>query len=110
MRPSPYSVRWTAQAKAMLKAVSDRRIQEALFKRAAILAQEPEKQGNPLIGELLGFRSVLAVGQRCRIIYRVERHKVWVMVVAVGIRKEGSQADIYALAQKLFRQHLLVEE
>ena len=48
--------------------------------------------------------------RRYRIIYRVERHKVWVVIVAVGIRKEGSQADIYALAQKLFRQHLLEEE
>ena len=105
-----YTVRWTAQAKVLLKAISDRRIQEAIFKRAAVLAQEPEKQGNPLIGELRGFRSVRAIGGRYRIIYRVERHKVWVVIVAVGIRKEGSQADVYALAQKLFRQHLLVEE
>ena len=110
MTPSAYSVRWTTQAKVMLKAISDRRIQEAILKRAAALSQEPEKQGSPLIGELLGFRSVRAVGQRYRIIYRVERHKVWVIVVAVGIRKEGSQADIYALAQKLFHQRLLVEE
>lgn len=110
MRPLTYGVRWTAQAKSMLKAIGDRRIQEAILKRASMLAQEAEKQGNPLIGELLGFRSVRAVGQRYRIIYRVERHKVWVVVVAVGLRKEGSRADVYALAQKLFRQHLLVEE
>ena len=110
MTASAYSVRWTAQAMAMLKAIGDRRIQEVLFKRAGALAFEPEKQGKPLIGELLGFRSVRAVGQRYRIIYRVERHKVLVLIVATGLRKEGSRSDIYVLAQKLFRLHLLVEE
>ncbi len=44
-----------------------------------------------------------AIGQRYRIIYRVEREKVVVVVIALGIRKEGDRADIYQIAVKLIR-------
>ncbi len=71
------------------------------------LAEEPEKQGKPLTGELTGYRSLHAVGQRYRIIYRIEEGKVLVLVMALGIRKEGSGKDIYALARKLLRLRLL---
>ena len=71
------------------------------------LAEEPEKQGKPLTGELTGYRSLRAVGQRYRIIYRIEEGKVLVLVMALGIRKEGSGKDIYMLAQKLLRLRLL---
>ena len=71
------------------------------------LAQEPEKQGKPLTGELTGYRSLRAVGQRYRVIYRIEQGKVLVLVMALGIRMEGSGKDIYALAQKLLRLRLL---
>src|SRR6266853_37518 len=47
-----------------------------------------------------GYRSVRAVGQRYRIIYRVERTLVTVVVVAAGIRKAGSREDIYRVAAK----------
>ncbi len=42
-----------------------------------------------------------AIGQRYRIIYRIEREKVIVVVIAVGIHKEGDRADIYRIAVKL---------
>ena len=71
------------------------------------LASEPELRGKPLVGNLKGCRSVRAVGQRYRIIYRVERLTVTVAVIAVGIRKEGSPEDIYTLAQKLVKLGLL---
>ena len=47
------------------------------------------------------------MGQRYRIIYRIEEGKVLVLVMALGIRKEGSGKDIYMLAQKLLRLRLL---
>lgn len=71
------------------------------------LSSEPEQQGKPLFGELSGYRSLRAAGQRYRIIYRVEREKILVLVVATGIRKEGDKKDIYALARKLLRLKLL---
>jgi len=61
----------------------------------------------PLIGELAGFRSVRAAGQRYRIVYRVERRETTVLIVAVGRRRSGDKGDIYELARKLLRQGLL---
>jgi len=91
----------------MLEVVSDQRIREKIFERAKKLIDEPEKQGKPLLGELAGLRSLRAVGQRYRVLYRVERNRVIVLIVAVGIRKEESRGDVYALAKKLFRARLV---
>ena len=44
-----------------------------------------------------------AVGQRYRIIYQIEAERVVVVVVAVGIRKEGDRADIYRQTALLVR-------
>ena len=91
----------------MLETIQDRRIREKIRDRIDGLAEEPEKQGKPLTGELTGSRSLRAVGQRYRIIYRIEEGKVLVLVMALGVRKEGSGKDIYVLAQKLLRLRLL---
>lgn len=91
----------------MLETIQDRRIREKIRDRIDGLAEEPEKQGKPLTGELTGSRSLRAVGQRYRIIYRIEAGKVLVLVLALGIRKEGSGKDIYMLARKLLRLRLL---
>lgn len=91
----------------MLESISDRRVRDAIRARIDALAEEPEKQGGPLIAELAGFRSIRAVGQRYRVIYRVEAQQVLVVVVALGIRKEGARTDIYRLARNLFRLRLL---
>ena len=91
----------------MLGNISDQRIQEQLLKRSRHLESEPEKQGKPLLGELSGFRSLRAVGQRYRIIYQVQRNRVIVLIVGLGIRKEGSSQDIYVLARKLIKARLL---
>ncbi len=91
----------------MLQDVSDSRLRELIFRRAKQLETEPEKQGKRLLGELAGLRSIRAAGQRYRILYRVERSRVIVLVVAVGIRKEGSRRDIYSLAKKLLRAKLI---
>ncbi len=91
----------------MLEDISDRRVREQLLNRSKQLEVEPEKQGKALLGELSSFRSLRAVGQRYRIIYRVERNRVIVLIVGLGIRKEGSSRDIYALARKLLKARLL---
>ena len=91
----------------MLKAVSDQRVREQIVGRAEKLAAEPEKQSKALLGELVGVRSLRASGQRYRILYRVERGRVLVLVIAVGIRKEGDRRDVYELARKLLRARLI---
>ncbi len=91
----------------MLEAIQDRRIREKLYSRAEALSEEPEKQGKPLTEELAGYRSLRAVGQRYRIIYRIEENRVLVLVVALGIRKRGSKSDVYVLARKLLRLRLV---
>ena len=91
----------------MLETIQDRRVRDKIRDRIDGLAEEPEKQGKPLTGELTGYRSLRAVGQRYRIIYRIEEGKVLVLVMALGVRKEGSGKDIYVLAQKLLRLRLL---
>ena len=97
----------TAAARLMLDKISDLRVREKVRDAIDELASEPELRGKPLVGDLKGYRSVRAVGQRYRIIYRVERLTVTVAVVAAGIRKEGSREDIYTLAQRLVKLGLL---
>ena len=91
----------------MLKATKDRRIREKLASVIDSLESDPELRGKPLSDDLAGSRSIRAVGQRYWIIYRVERSIVTVVVVAAGIRKEGSREDIYRVAEKLIRLGLL---
>lgn len=85
----------------MLTNIKDKRHQKALISRIDKLKIEPEKQGKPLTGQLINYRSLRAVGQRYRIIYQVENDKVVVLVVGIGLRKEGNKEDIYNLLQKL---------
>ena len=98
------------QAKKQLAEIADSRIRKHISKRIDRLEYEPEKQGKPLNDELAGYRSVRAVGQRYRIIYRLEEDRVLVLVVMVGIRKEGDKNDAYAQAIKLARLGLLGQE
>lgn len=102
-----HGIRITPPARQMLLDVSDRREREHLRQRIRQLAEEPEKQGKALGDDLAGYRSVRAVGQRYRIIYRVERGKVVVVVVALGRRKSGSKKDVYSVVKKLLRAGLL---
>ena len=102
-----YRVDILPAAQDMVLKIADRRIQEKLLERLTALAGDPELQGKPLGDDLAGYRSVRAVGQRYRIIYRIERSEVVVVVVAAGIRKEGSREDVYRVAAKLIRLGLL---
>lgn len=98
-----YRIVLTPTALQLLADIPDRRIQAAIRDRIDGLAHDPEGQGKPLGAELAGLRSLRAVGQRYRILYRVERRQVLVVVVAVGLRKEGDKKDVYVLAKKLLR-------
>jgi mRNA interferase RelE/StbE len=102
-----FAITWTETALRIVEAVSDQRIRRLISQRVDQLARSPEQQGKPLIGELAGFRSVRAVGQRYRIVYRVGRREITVLIVAVGRWRSGDKADIYELARKLLRQGLL---
>ena len=102
-----YRIELTPTAVAALAKIPDRRIQLVIRDRINHLAHDPEQQGKPLGGELAGLRSLRAVGQRYRIIYRVERAKIVVVIVTIGLRKAGDKQDVYELAKKLVRVGLI---
>lgn len=87
-----------------LAAISDRRVRRLISERIDGLAENPLQQGKPLLEELAGYRSIRAVGQRYRVIYRVTDDTITVYVVAIGRRHDGSRDDIYALAKRLARR------
>ncbi len=60
------------------------------------------KQGKALVGRLKGYRSIRALGQRYRIVYRVDKSKIIVVIVGAGIRKEGDKKDIYRILNKFY--------
>ena len=103
--PTVYTIKWTETALKLVAAIPDQRIKRLITQRIDQLAEAPEQQGKPLVGELAGFRSVRAVGQRYPIVYRVARKEV--VIVAVGRRKHADSNDIYELARKLLKQRLL---
>src|ERR1041385_6214087 len=90
-------------AMKQLAAISDKRIQEAITKVLDSLESDPDKRGKQLIENLTGLWSIRASRQRYRIIYKLDKDRKEVVVVALGIRKEGDRADIYALAKRLVR-------
>ena len=84
-----------------------RRGAASLCRRVEGLAHDPEKQGKPLLGELTGLRSLRGAGQRFRILFRLERERVIVLVLALGRRQAGSTRDVYELARKLLKLRLV---
>ncbi|MHB8598910.1 MAG: type II toxin-antitoxin system RelE family toxin [Ktedonobacteraceae bacterium] len=94
------------EAKLQLASIKDTRLRELLRSSLQRLEYEPDKQGKPLKEELAGLRSVRAVGQRYRIIYKLKKEQIIVVVLVLGIRKEGDKKDIYKLAKKLMQSGL----
>jgi mRNA interferase RelE/StbE len=97
-----YKIEITPLAIELLSKIKDKKEQQGLKKRIEKLTSEPEKQGKALSGKLKGYRSVRALGQRYRIVYRVDSSTITVLIVGVGIRKEGAKKDIYAILNKFF--------
>ncbi len=98
--PQEYVIELTPLALEMLENIKDRRHLEGLNKRIEQLKLDPEKQGKALKNILKGYRSIRAVSQRYRIIYTIEQEKVLVLIVGIGLRKEGNRSDIYATIQR----------
>jgi mRNA interferase RelE/StbE len=99
-----YRIQLTPLALEMLAEVKDQRQRQSLISRIDKLKSDPEKQGKPLVDKLKNYRSVRSVGQRYRIIYKVDRDLVLVLLVGVGIRREGDRQDIYAIMQQLLEE------
>jgi mRNA interferase RelE/StbE len=102
-----WHIKLTLPALKQLVAIKDTRVRESIGRRINALENDPERQGKSLSDELAGYRSIRAVGQRYRILYKLEEEQVIVMVVALGIRKQGDKKDVYELAKKLARLGLL---
>lgn len=96
-----YAIRYTEAALAMLEKVTDRRLRKSILDRADTLVAEPEKKGKALVGELAGYRSLRAVGQRYRIVYHVDASTKVVHIVAAGLRRQGNKRDVYQLLTRV---------
>ena len=102
-----WQIKLTLPALEQLAAIKDTRVRESISRRIDIFANDPERQGKPLSDELTGYRSIRAVGQRYRILYKLEAEQVIVVVVALGMRKQWDKKDVYELAKKLAQLGLL---
>lgn len=105
--PVVWTISLLSPAVEALSKIKDRRIQSQIQNAFQRLQQNPEQVGKPLAGELAGYRSLRAVNQAFRIIYRVNREQIEVLIVAIGRRKEGDRDDIYNLAKRWLQQGLL---
>lgn len=73
--------------------VEARNIQSVIDTR--LVHGEPEKVGKPLHGALAGYRR-LRTGA-LRIVYRVEKQRIEVLIIAVGMRRDE---EVYHKAEK----------
>lgn len=95
-----YRVEYSEDAERLIASIKDRRVKRKLLDRIDELDHDPLLQGEPLEDELKGYRSIRAVGQRYRVIYKVEADRVLVFVFWLGLRREGSPDDVYVEATK----------
>jgi mRNA interferase RelE/StbE len=90
-----------------LGAIANRRTRSVIVKRIDALAEELQRKGKPLRGWLVGFYSARAAGQRYRVVYKIDDARKRVLVYMVGMRREGSRRDVYALAEHLVQRGLV---
>lgn len=102
-----YKVVVTRTGVDSLKSISDIRILRLLDEKIQGLAHVPELQGEPLRDEFTGYRALHVIGNRYRIIYRIDNDIVSVFVVAAGIRKKGDKKDIYEVMRRFVRLGLI---
>ena len=107
--PTRNKVQWTLAAKEKL-AELPLKIRRAILEKTGALAvcADPRKAHKPLDGPLRGYYSIKV--SRFRAVYTVHEQRaasgetillVRVVIVAVGMRKEGDKHDVYKLAEKL---------
>ena len=99
-----YRVVIVQTAKDQIASITDTRVRAKIGERIKDLAENPAQQGKPLHGELQGFRSIRAVGQRYRIVYQVQEAEVIVYVINVGLRRAGDKTDAYEQAEQRQRK------
>ena len=102
-----YTIKLT-QIAAEFIAKLDNKSQQQVMEKLEILKEYPLKVGKALKGNLQNYRSIRSVGQRYRIIYQVKETEIEVIVVAVGIRRDGEKKnDVYELMKKYIKIGLL---
>ena len=101
-----YKIRITKIAAETIKSL-DSKTQKKIIGRIDELGKNPSQLGKQLKGPLKELRSLRAVGQRYRVIYRILENEIVVVIVAVGLRKEGDKKDIYELMKKYIRTGML---
>lgn len=99
-----WQIKFTLTASEMLRSM-EKVDRTAILKGVKRLEQEPEKRGKPLRGLLAGYRSLRV--SRYRIVYQIVDESTIVIILAVGIRREGDQKDIYSIVKNLIRSNLL---
>lgn len=85
----------------------DHKTKTQIINKIDMLKEYPNLRGKQLKGLLKGYRSIRAAGQRYRIIYKVEENEIIVLIISVGIRKDGDKKDIYELMKKYIKIGLL---
>ncbi|MGA7951881.1 MAG: hypothetical protein WCA07_00020 [Gloeobacterales cyanobacterium] len=75
-----YQVELTKLATSMIAEIQDLREQKGIIDRLKKLENDPLMQGKALTGDLKGYHSLRAVGQRYRIVYKVVQERVLVIV------------------------------
>ena len=102
-----YTIKLT-QIAAEFIAKLDNKSQQQVMEKLEILKEDPLKVGKALKSNLQNYRSIRSVGQRYRIIYQVKETEIEVIVVAVGIRRDGDKKnDVYELMKKYIKIGLL---
>ena len=101
-----YKIKITKLAAANIQQI-EKPAQIQIINKIEKLKDEPALSGKPLKGPLKDYRSVRAAGQRYRVIYKIMEAEIIVIVVAVGIRKDGDKKDIYELMKKFIKTNLL---
>ncbi|MBN1519740.1 MAG: type II toxin-antitoxin system RelE/ParE family toxin [Spirochaetales bacterium] len=104
-----YAIKLTEISAQFLRKL-DGKAREQVLEKIEVLKRTPLEVGKQLKGNLKEFRSIRSVGQRYRIIYKVIKREVIVIVVAIGIRKEGDKKDVYELMKKFVKLGLFVED
>jgi mRNA interferase RelE/StbE len=92
----------TIEAQRNLKSIVNIVIREQIIERIDVLGQNPEI-GKTLRGILSGFRSLRAVRNRYRIIYKFSRTEKLVTVIAIGIRKSKDFDDVYKALESIIK-------
>jgi mRNA interferase RelE/StbE len=85
----------------------EKKTRQQIISKIELLKNDPLLSGKQLKGPLKELRSIRAAGQRYRIIYRVIESEIIVVIITVGIRKEGDKKDIYELMKKYIKTGLM---